>query len=164
MLIFEGADNLGKTTAARSLCLPYQKMGRPPESFNFHTHYLPLINPAAVQDRFHLGSLAWHSGVMTEPHLRDIEKWLLQAGSVVVIFYAEDEDWYRSHLQLSDREQLFSVDGILAGNKVFKDIVHHSHELNPRYDFAFCASHDSPYPSHEEVRSWMEAWKLKGQK
>lgn len=132
MLIIEGADNLGKTTACKRLVelaasdgvaheypIRYQHMSRPNHHFDFFNDYQDMISRYAVQDRFHIGALAWHDKVLPLARLRIVEGWLAAQGSLVCVLVASDEKWYREHLKSQPKQEMFSIDRILEGNKRF---------------------------------------------
>jgi hypothetical protein len=108
MLVIEGAGRLGKTTAARRLVqmahdagfgqAEYRHMRRPPPTFNFGSDYWPMICDHAVQDRFHLGGLAWHNIGETgldEMRVRVIQAKIHAVGGLIVVFTCSDTNWFK---------------------------------------------------------------------
>lgn len=167
MFIIEGGDNLGKTTAAKrmvelaksglndefKLPIRYQHMSRPNQHFDFFQDYRDMMGRYAVQDRFHLGALAWHTGVMTHDKLRIIEGWLAGLGGAIVIFVASDDDWYREHLNSHPKDEMFDTDVILAANRRFRnDICYQSH---PDLIWDVCTG---GFPSDETLEQWLTMW------
>lgn len=148
MLIIEGSDNLGKTTAAqtivklaadhakkvldkggrrdRELAFPvrYQHMSRQNEGFDYFYDYGDMISKWAVQDRFHLGAFAYHDPCpIPMPALRRIEGWLRSVGSYIAVVICRDRDWYRDRLETADRYEMFTVDQLVKANDRFIEIV-----------------------------------------
>lgn len=134
MLILEGADHLGKTTAAKKLVqmatkdrmaanggprwpIRYSHMSRPNDAFDFYRDYRDMISRYSVQDRFHIGALLWHEDKLTVPALRIVEGWLAAEGSILVVFYASNQKWYKEHLEKNPKEEMFNVDRIMEGNR-----------------------------------------------
>lgn len=134
MLIIEGADNLGKTTAAKRLVkladnhpsagywpVRYQHMSRPNKCFDFCNDYTDMMSKFAVQDRFHMGSLVWHEGVQTLARMKVIEGRLLALGSSMIVMYAGDDDWYRRHLAEQPKDELFDAETLVTANRKFRE-------------------------------------------
>lgn len=137
MLVFEGSDNLGKTTAARrlihlcrtSLGIPmlYGHMGRQYETFSFdRAVYKRWIRPYFLCDRFHLGMRVWHK----DDEIRSLEATseLVQAdvvsdGGMVVIFVTRDEEWYINHLRTSKKDEMFNVAALVQANRVYQHLA-----------------------------------------
>lgn len=173
MMIIEGADNLGKTTAAKRMveiakskgmddCF-YDHMGRPPESFDFCHDYVPLMNHSAIQDRFHLGSLVWHDDVMDLAKLRFIEGRLALRGAFIVIFIAE-ADMFDYKGMIRPERELFDVDTILAANDIYESIADGNFALekhpdfNVRVDDAYFMTDAADFPDDEQLEKWVDQW------
>ena len=131
MLIIEGSDCLGKTTVAKKIVNKmmekgyptiYSHMGRPNEQlFDFFLDYKKMINPYAVQDRFHLGGLAYHHNKITPQKLQIINSWIRSVGGMIVVLYAEDEQWYKQRLENDERGNLLPIVKMLDGNAFFRN-------------------------------------------
>lgn len=174
MLILEGADCLGKTMAAKRLVelahtnqfeypVSYAHMSRPNQYFDFHTHYLDMISRFAVQDRFHLGSLVWHRGVMDEAKLRVIEGWLLSVGSLVVVFATDDETWYADHLKHSTKPEMFELDQIIEANRQFMTMIglgFNGGELEayPHVDEQYIVNGTNGFVPDALLETWLQKW------
>jgi len=130
MLVIEGSDCLGKTTVAKKIVNKmmekgyptiYSHMGRPNEQlFDFFLDYKKMINPCAVQDRFHLGGLAYHHDKITPQKLQIINSWIRSVGGMIVVLYAADETWYKQRLENDKRRNLLPIVKLLDGNLVFQ--------------------------------------------
>jgi len=147
-LIIEGSDDLGKTTFAKKLIryvwdhdkylVMYSWMTRPNEdTFDFYNDYAILINPWTIQDRFHLGAIAYHENKITAEHLNHIDGWIRDAGGLVVLFYAEDEKWYKEHLAKDKRGNLLANEVLCKANSIFTQIATNRHPLRPKFSYAF---------------------------
>lgn len=181
MFVIEGSDNLGKTTTAQYLVkaaaehaeehyetyeesgvriwpIRYQHMSRPNHAFDFFTDYQDMLSKYAVQDRFHLGALVWHSGVINAARLRLIEGWMLSLGSVVMVMYAEDDEWYKDQLLSSPRQQAFDVDLLVEANRQYRDMVYEDHPMRPYVTCSFGASEMKPYPTKSDLHPMLENW------
>lgn len=163
MLIIEGADHLGKTTAAKAIVkaaakdcrypIRYAHMGRPNGAFDFLHDYQDMSSKFAVQDRFHIGGLVWHNNMITVSGLRIIEGRLMALGSICVIFYTSDEVWYEKALRERGKEEMFSPEVIMAANRKFKELADHV----VWRDFVFDVK-DGQFPDKAEIISWLCAW------
>lgn len=171
MLIVEGADNLGKTTACKRLVeladerrfLPayYAHMGRPPARFDFKYDYRDRISFFAVQDRFHLGSLVWHKNVMHPHKMKFIQEELKKFGSITVIFYTTNPIWYRK--KLDERQEMFSTDLIVRSNSLYSLMATSGklYDCEVDVDFTIPIHQDSEgvkYPDDKILNSILDTW------
>jgi len=144
MIIFEGGDQLGKTTACKRLVemvgdqIPawYAHMTRPVPAFNFDRDYVERMNGHAVQDRFHLGSIVWHNGVMNQAKLRGIEHHLDRWRSVIVVVYTKAVRPYEIMLKQNSGREMFDPVDIVRANAIYRSIVERKHQWNPHWDIA----------------------------
>lgn len=135
MLVIEGSDNLGKTTLAKKIVRRVSEMGypvvyswmtRPNEQlFDFFLDYKKMMNPYAVQDRFHLGGLAYHQDKITPQKLAIINGWIRSVGGLIIVLYAEDEKWYEEHIKADTRKNILDISTMCRGNKYFKWCAKH---------------------------------------
>lgn len=178
-LIIEGADNLGKTTAAKRLVelapqvlsvpVRYGHMSRPPKGFDFCNDYRHWTTDLTVQDRFHLGALIWHENVVDLERWRRVEAELVLRGSLVVVMYAEPE-WYEAHPK---GENQFPDEKIIRANKTYRGwmtgsmksgltsasgIDQHEEEIVPHVD-VFHRVDAKGFPSDEVLMHWLELWR-----
>jgi hypothetical protein len=161
MLIIEGSDCLGKSTIVKAIsdklmepgCRHYTcHMSRPDDSFNFFTDYANMMGVNTIQDRFHLGALAYHENTYTPAERTIIEGRLLMEGSVIVVLYAADFRWYENHIEADTRGNLLSRDKLCEANQRFAKMVsmqHQHHPLAPHIDFSFDIS---PAFGHKKIR------------
>lgn len=168
MLIIEGSDNLGKTTFAKKLikyiwdhdkypCM-YSHMTRPNEAtFDFFKDYEMMINPYTIQDRFHLGAIAYHENKITTEHLNRIDEWIRDAAGFVVLLFAEDEDWYRKWLSKDRRGNLLTNDKLCKANSIFTQIATQEHSLHPDFAYAFDLS-NGHFVSDKNIELIAERW------
>lgn len=165
MFIIEGSDNLGKTTLAKGIVakctktmfpIRYQHMSRQNSSFNYGSHYRDMMSVHAVQDRFHLGALVWHTpGTLPHSRLRIIEGELLALASYTVILFTSDEHWYREHCKrLAEKEQMFSIDAIIEANQRYREMVEmRSVHFDAAYDIEA-----GNFPDDTTVAQWISDW------
>jgi len=168
-LIIEGSDDLGKTTFAKKLIryiwdhdeypVMYSWMTMPNETtFDFFKSYEMMLNPYTIQDRFHLGALAYHKDKITIPHtLLCIERWIRDTGGFVILFFAEDERWYKEHLAKDKRGNLLANEILCKANFIFTQIANYHHPLRPWYDYAFDIS-DGHFVEDKFVKIIAERW------
>lgn len=145
-LIVEGSDHLGKTTLCKALVkhmnelyrqpIRYGHMSRPPNSFDFFDHYQDWTSKLTVQDRFHLGALVWHDGVLPYHRLRIVEGRLLAQGSMVVVVYGTHDEDYRRWLLQSNRDQMFNTEALVEANAQYRQMVKSNRLTNPVIDMA----------------------------
>ena len=181
MLVLEGSDNLGKTTAAkrivelgallaskvaskyedlRALPIYYAHMSRPNSAFDFHHHYFDMMSAFAVQDRFHLGALVWHQDVMDIDRLRAVEGQLARLGSVVCILYSSDYGWFNNHVldsMDSGKEEMFDIGTISKGNYTYESMAQGKGDLRPTFDFAFDIK-DGQFLNDNQLIQIMHRW------
>jgi len=138
MLIIEGSDCLGKTTLANSILKRIQELGevatirhlgRPDATFDFYTDYFPMIEPSVIQDRFHLGALAYHDNVMTANQLRIIEGWIYSHGGFIILMYAGNFQKYKIRIKNDPRGNLLKVPILEEANKRFYELVHYNKKV-----------------------------------
>lgn len=161
MLILEGSDHLGKTTAAKRLVelaaqdarypARYAHMSRPNSVFNFDSDYDDMMSRYAVQDRFHLGGAVWHEGVLNSAGIFEIDRRLRTYGTLTVVMYTSHESWYRERLVKHGKAELFGVDALLEANRKFAELSAHHADLS--YNVM-----SGEYPSDLELRRWLKAW------
>lgn len=167
-LIIEGSDNLGKTIFAKKLVryvidhskypVMYSWMTRPNEAvFDFFMSYKMMLNPYTVQDRFHLGALAYHKNKISKRHLEYIERWIDDCGGFVVLFYAADEDWYRHHIAKDERGNLLTNKILCRANSIFMKMAMCDHWPHPTYRYTFDVSNEQ-FVDDKCVRVIAEDW------
>ncbi len=164
MLILEGSDHLGKTTAAKGAVrlmngrgdypVRYQHMTRQAPSFNFASDYLDMMSLLAVQDRFHLGAIAYHEKVMPNECLRWLEGQILIRASVIVIFVCRNDLWYKERLQKS-KGQMFDVDFMVEANRRYVEMVE---KRLVHYDFAKYVNGPEDFPDESDIDLWIDVW------
>ncbi len=164
MLIFEGGDNLGKTTAARRAVeiaqakgLPafYTHMTRPAKDFNFVTDYVDRMSVNAVQDRFHLGGIAYHDAVPIQ-YLKWIEGQLRVRASYIVLFISDNEEWYRDRLlKVNQRNEMYDIEKMLVFQEKFKSIAG-----NPQIekDGVHHIYSERDFPKDSLIEFWVDEW------
>ena len=176
MFIIEGTDICGKTTTARRIVqlaeddgkIParYVHMTRPSRAFDFYFHYVDMISMYGVQDRFHLGALAYHPpGTLTVQAYNFVEDLLRQKRSFLVVFYFGCRKAYSHHLKKHWRDgEMFTPDRLLDVNDTFQKMVQGSAESNPwGFDVQMDDAWDvmNGFPPESKILDWHERWKLR---
>lgn len=175
MLLIEGSDCLGKTTLAKNIVrkvsekgfpVVYSWMTRPNESiFDFFLDYKKMLNPCAVQDRFHLGGLAYHSNKISPKKLLIINSWIRSVGGIIVVLYADNTEWYKTLIENDERGNLLDVETMCIANLFFKNYV-----KNYDCDFAFNilptnyenVNFVSEWDTNELIEEWISRRQLLG--
>jgi len=131
MLVIEGSDCLGKTILAKKIVAKVSQLGypvvyswmtRPNEQiFDFFNDYKKMINPCAVQDRFHLSGLCYHSNRIFPRQLQIINSWIRSVGGLIIVLYAGDEQRYEQRIREDQRGNLLSWPILCEANKIFKE-------------------------------------------
>lgn len=173
MLIIEGSDNLGKTTAARKIAAMmaehfrepqradryYKHMTKPPDDFDHAREYMERVGPHA-QDRFHLGALTYgrltnNGNCPSSRVMRIVQRYLRWHGCVVVVMHAE-RDWLR-RAQYA-KEEMYRLDTILDVNDAFRALTRTTNGGEPYCDLDYDVSKRG-FPGEEALREWFEAWR-----
>jgi thymidylate kinase len=151
MLIFEGPDCVGKTTACLNILkfLPprytYQHLGKLPAEFDRYWGYVDLFGKYVVQDRFHLSELAYAGVNGLKPFDRHnyslIDSYLHSRGAFVVLITAS-----RSilHERYREGEQIFSLEEVYRVNDLFESIACGDVDY-PTIDGHFYCDRSHPY-------------------
>lgn len=169
MLVIEGADNLGKTTAAKRLVeiaakqcvypIRYQHMGRPNDVFDFFKDYRDMLSMYAVQDRFHLGALIWHENVITPGKFKLLESWMAALGSYTVLFISDCKKWYAKRIETSKRKEMFDVNKILSANLQYAKMAYlGDSRFKPRIDKVFVVDCKDDFPTDLQLAGVLEEW------
>jgi len=173
-LVIEGSDCLGKTTLAKKIVkrvselgypVVYSWMTRPNEQlFDFFMDYKKIINPCAVQDRLHLGGIAYHHNKITPKQLQIINSWIKGTGGIIAILYANNEEWYEEYIRDDKRGNLLSWPILCEANKKFKELA-----LSGSYDYNFNISPLDKNPNYIDdafaeviIRDWLNRRDLLG--
>lgn len=171
MLIIEGSDCLGKTTFANLLVseaakrekypIYYSHMSRPNSAFDFFDHYTDMMSKFAVQDRFHIGGIVWHSKI-NEAELSIIEGRLRSIGSMTMMFYVSDFVWFKKKLKEDNRGNMFGDNAIIAANEFYKKLAEGKLSKKPIIDFAFDIKKKNQkvpgYPEIEYASYVLDQW------
>jgi hypothetical protein len=163
VLIIEGSDNVGKTTACKKLevmgAIPYRHLSKPPDDFDHVREYMERVGPH-VQDRFHLGAITY--GRLTKngncPAVRDmlmVQRYLRWQGCITVIMYAE-RDWLRKSRFM--KEEMYPLDTILDVNAAFIALTKTTNRGEPYHDIAYDVSKRG-YPTDETLKEWLDLWR-----
>ena len=123
MIIIEGADELGKTTLARSLgeAVHMSKPDGIPD-------YLNLLQPGKVHDRFHLGAMVYGMALKKHDYLpwmdfRRLHSAIAMRGWKTIVLYTEHETWYRERL-IRGKPQMFSVETVMDANRCYRELFY----------------------------------------
>jgi len=178
MLILEGPDRIGKSTAARQILKLDPSwhsvhMTKPKDDFAHFEDYMKLLQPKTVYDRFHLGALVY--GNLTTEELQRTDRELLAMtarairflGSQVVVLYSSCDTWLSAHVQETSEEELYEFDTILRVNRVFRWLATMGvvHQASLFGTILVDVAHDvavEGWPSEAQLQLWME-WAHKRQ-
>ncbi len=79
-----------------------------------------MMNPCAVQDRFHFGGMAYHENKIPPMNLQIINSWIHSIGGMIVVLYAGDRARYRELLENDERGNILPIDAMCRGNDWFE--------------------------------------------
>jgi hypothetical protein len=169
MLVIEGSDGLGKTTFAKAIVryvvehdyypVMYSHMTRQNGSFNFFEQYKPFCNPFTVQDRFHLGGIAYHTKKITLNRLRIIEGWIHGQGGQVIILYCPDFHQYEKYIEQDLRGNLLDTDLLIEANRRYYCMAEERSHPQPIFDEAIAVKPEEQiYPNEDTVERVAEEW------
>ena len=178
MLLIEGSDNLGKTVLAKKIVrkisdmgLPviYSWMTRPNEDvFDFFLDYKKLLNPYAVQDRFHLSGLAYHENKISHQNLQIINAWIRSVGGLIIVLYAGDEIAYKKRLEQDKRGNLLPINKLCVGNAFYKKYALNN-DIDWRFNIISSITHSFAVPMYvgdydidEIINEWLKRRKALG--
>lgn len=175
MIILEGADCVGKTTAAQAICEIIQKryaptvhhtklyghMSKPDSSFDHFSDYISMVREG-VQDRFHLGSIVYGrmlgcGNYPTSRKMRSLQRYLSWAGCYVVIMTAERR-WLYEKLQKSLKEEMYSVEQILDANECYRALADTSNRGVKWCDASWDVTAKG-WPKAEDLEKFVDAWR-----
>lgn len=169
MIILEGADCTGKTTAAKRLVeimsevtkreARYSHMSKPPEDFDHLTEYVKNIR-LGVQDRYHLGSIVYgamlgRGSSLSAPRMELVQRHLEWQGCLVVIMHASRER-LREILSASDKAEMYSSEDILRANDCYKVLAQSTNRGLKYCNVDFNV--DRGFPKEETLRQWVQQW------
>ncbi len=165
MIVIEGADCLGKTILAKKIVQKVSDMGLPvvyshmtrpnDEKFDFFQSYKLLINPYAVQDRFHLSGIAYHKDKISRRNLQIINAWIRSVGGMIIILYAGDE-MYREHIKNDERDNILSSNIMCRANSVFRNYAENDNYFS--FNIMPSSSYNRHYVTNLSVDDIVEEW------
>jgi hypothetical protein len=160
MIILEGSDGTGKTTAAHKLVgitgWKYEHMGVPPESWDYFYDYLDLVKPCTIYDRFHLGGLVYgnllglHPTKYNETIVKRLCHNLHWRKCRTAIIYASDSDWFKEHLVTNAKEELYKIEKILDANRIYKALAESGEVCQIGWDIS-----GGDFPTEEVLKEWI---------
>lgn len=174
MLIIEGPDGVGKTTAANALCGTfsehfggepreyYAHMTRPEPSFDHVQGYMDMVR-CGVQDRFHLGCITYgkilgSGGHATAREMLVVQRYLEWQGCLTVILYSSSRDWLRKHLvKMASRKEMYALDQILDVNTVYDALSSSSNRGEPYASYSWDVSVRG-FPAEKNLNFWFQRW------
>ena len=136
------------------LPINYRHLSRQNESFDYGSHYGDLISTYAVNDRFHLSSLAYQVGSLSYGNLRLIESWLGCVGSYTVVLYATDDEWYRSILE----DEPDYIDSRMEANSIYRQMANWRYKFPVHIDEAIVVGPEVGYPTGETLDKILTSW------
>lgn len=171
MIIVEGSDNLGKTTACRKLAEMiaeetkrpadqcYRHLSKPPDDFEHVREYMERVG-AHAQDRFHLGAITYgrltgNGNCPSATRMKLVQRYLRWQGCIVVVVHAE-RDWLRR--SQFNKDEMYRLDTILDVNDAYRALLRTTNRGEPYHDVEHDVSKDG-FPDDKVLRGWLEAWR-----
>jgi len=174
-LIIEGADNLGKTTAAKRLAALH--LDRTGEAIPVIHHGPPtdpvmeysteLLRPA-IHDRGHLGWLVWQ-GMLAQSGtefdrlaMEQLVRVLRVVHRVIVVCLYADDDWYCERIaEYDDRDELMPPNIRRVANRAFAQLCWSRDGNCEKYvDIPYNVS-VSGFPSDATLNRWLDRCSLR---
>ncbi len=169
MLILEGAGRLGKSTAASRLnelaiqrgwtWVQKRKMNKPGPDFDWR--YQNLIEPEIIQDRFHLGGLAYHHQDETqldEIRVQIINSWIHATGGIIVLFYTDNMAFYGKQFSAFRHENKpDNMDHYIlqqSANYKFTDMQRYA-------DHVVRVNSVDDFPTDDTLNFWLDEWAIR---
>ena len=170
MIILEGADNLGKSTAAKTLAdILADRMDQPcpviphgPPVNALGEYHRDTLAQFAVHDRGHLGWLVWQGLLGCDGQAFDGSKFnglvsgLRRQRAMVVVLSAAD-DWYIEREMVSGRPEMYEAALRISANRIFRELRflgtgrHHLVDIHHRVD-------QEGFPDINHMTNWVNAW------
>ena len=159
MIIIEGPDNVGKTTAAEGLARfmgePWHRihMSKPADDFDYFRDYMERFESNAVYDRFHFGGLIYghllglHPESLTPRRFDILCRYLRWRRTLVIVMVDGDSEGYRAHL--GGKEEMFDVEMLCEANQLFQQVC----GTHPFVDYYHDISR-SGYPGEGSFKLW----------
>lgn len=176
MIILEGADCVGKTTAAHKLCeiikaryrsdamtrTLYRHMTKPSNEFDHFADYLHLVHEG-VQDRFHLGSIVYGKmlgcgNYPTSRKMRCLQRYLRWSGCFTVIMTAERK-WLSDQLDKSAKSEMYAKEQILDANECYKALASSHNREEAWCDLALDVT--TSWPSDATLERIVDLWRAR---
>jgi len=141
-------------------------MTRPSDGWDYFHGYrsLALGSHYIVQDRFHLGTLAYDDTPgYTREQLRIIESWVYSTGSMIILLVPNVHRNYETRLRSDEhsKDEMFDVDRMLEASTKYREMVSGDFSaenklgINPTYDYAY----EIAFEEDGSFCSWQnEAW------
>jgi len=173
VIIIEGADGVGKTTAAEYLAKKmgellqrsseacYRHMDRPSPRFDHFMEYAQQVGPV-VQDRFHLGNVVYQrmlakgQGGLDAKRFCMVQRYLRWQGALVIVLVA-DHDWLADRFHL--KEELYKKETVLAANEGFRLLTKTTNRGEPYCDLFHDVTRG--WPNEADLDGWIANWRLR---
>jgi len=170
MLILEGPDNVGKTTAAelfvKEMGDPWKidHMSCPDEDFDYFSGYMERLADKTVHDRFHLGGLVYgkllglHPTPITPRTLGVVERYIRWRGALIVIMFDGDTEGFAQ--RLGEKNEMYDLNAICMANTIYRTLAWRGNHCHIWHDIS-----RNGWPQVETVRFWMKKmealrWKM----
>ncbi len=182
MFLTEGSDHTGKTILSQTVhkimlakyprfdCL-VSNMSRPHESFDFGMGYLLRNNPLAIQDRFHLGGIVYHTdkyfvddvhhpaNSLSKAWLMTLDAALMLQGSFVVVLTSDPTLYEKRLMHNPERQEMFKFDALMEYNYKWCKLMRGESPFGiPRHDVLWQATEKEPFVPEAQIAHWVDEW------
>lgn len=164
MIILEGGDGVGKTTAANTLVqMTNTKVvhaGVKAEGYDFIGQRMAELRPGYIHDRFHLSAFVYgfllkcHPTNLTRRSMLGLMRWIRWNSVVTVILF--DSHHVELERRLRERgDDHFKLSTCLAANQMYEFLVHQDVDGEPFCDTAWDVA-TMGWPTKEGMQGWLK--------
>jgi len=164
MIILEGSDCVGKTTAAKSLVgwteARIVHAGVKPPGYDFVGQRMAELQPGFIHDRFHLSAFVYgfllkcHDTNLTQSGMLGLMRWIRWNRVPVIILFDSDHDDYRKRILARKRVDEFDLEVCCAANRMYQFLVHQDVAGEPFCTTAWDIS-TMGWPTKEGILGWI---------
>lgn len=133
MIILEGPDCIGKSTAAQwfqeNKGMQVAHTGKPGPDFDHFEGYANQLFHGYVYDRFHLGEFAYghllegRTPCASMAQILAVTRLIKMLGGIIVVMYSSDDVWMRGQIHASEKPEMYQPHKVVNVNRYFRWIA-----------------------------------------